>query len=184
MFRSIRHMMKRQEGIAYLEFAIALPLLAALFMGAVEVTRYIIIIQKVEKATVTISDVVAQSQTINNSQLAQLIEAAKEVMKPYSFNSNGYVIISSVTKTGTSAPKVNWQYAGGGTWVKSSQVGVSGSNALWVPFSLDDKENLIIAEVFYNYTPIVPNGVIGSKPIYKVATFRPRLGALGSLGGG
>ncbi len=183
MLRRLLQIARRQEGIAYLEFAIALPLLAALLMGAVEVTRYILIVQKVEKAAVTISDVVAQSQTINSAQLAQLIEAAKEVMKPYSFNSNGYVIISSVTKTGVNAPKVNWQYAGGGSWVKSSLVGVTGGTALWLPFTLDDKENVIIAEVFYNYTPIVTNKVISGHMIYKVSTFRPRLGALGSLGG-
>jgi hypothetical protein len=184
MKHRLTRFMKRQEGVAYLEFAIALPLLIALFMGAVEVTRYIIVVQKVEKATTTLSDVVSQSQSITTAQLNQLVEAAKEVMRPYSFNTNGYVIITSVTRTAPAAPRVNWQYVGGGSWTHASLVGSPGSTALWVPFAMDDKENIIIAEVFYNFQPIVNNPhVMTNHTIYKVATFRPRLGALGSLGG-
>ena len=41
----------RQDGVAYLEFAVALPFLLALFLGSVELTRYIIIVQKVEKSS-------------------------------------------------------------------------------------------------------------------------------------
>jgi Flp pilus assembly protein TadG len=183
MNKRLKHFFIRQDGVAYLEFAIALPLLVALFMGGVELTRYILIVQKIEKAAVTLSDVVSQSQTITTPQLAQLIDAAKQVVKPYSFNSNGYVIISSITKTGVAAPKVNWQYSGGGTWVKTSAVGTTGQTALWVPFTLDDKENIIVTEVFYNFTPIIANGILSSQTVYKVSTFRPRLGALNSLGG-
>jgi hypothetical protein len=170
------------EGLAYLEFAITLPLLLLLFLGAVEVTRYIIIAQKVEKATTTVSDVVAQSSTIGAAELDKLMQAVKQVMRPYVFNTNGYVILSSVTKSGNNPPVVSWQYTGGGTWVHSSQVGVQGSPALWVPFALSDKENIIIAEVYYDFKPILANSVIPSKTIYKTAVFRPRLGALGSLG--
>lgn len=180
----LKRFRKDEEGIAYVEFALALPLLIALFMGAVELTRYIIIVQKVEKATTTLSDVVAQSQTITTAQLNQLVEAAREVVQPYSFEQNGYVIISSVTRTGVQPPRVNWQYEGGGSWIQPSQVGIAGATADWVPFDMTDKENIIIAEVYYNYTPIVVNDVIGGQMIYKVATFRPRLGALGTLGGG
>ncbi len=173
---------RNERGVAYLEFAIALPLLLALFMGAVELTRYIIVAQKVEKATITIADVVAQSDTIGSTELGQLMSAVKHVMRPFTFNAEGYVILSSVTKTGSNPPMVNWQYTGGGTWVHSSQVGSPGSPALWVPFTLADKENIIIAEVFYNFTPLLPNSVIPGTMINKIATFRPRLGALGSLG--
>lgn len=179
LFRIFR---RSEEGIAYVEFALSVPLLLALFMGAVEVTRYIIIIQKLEKASVTVSDIVAQSSTMSSSQLAQLVEAANQVMAPYTFTNNGYVIISSVTKTGTNPPKVNWQYGGGGTWTQPSHVGVSGGSATWLPISsLDDKENIIIAEVFYNYQPLMVGQVLQGQLIYKISTFKPRFGALNSL---
>ena len=58
----MKKLLRKQEGLAYLEFAITLPFLLALFLGAVEVTRYIIILEKVEKVSVTMSDLVAQQQ--------------------------------------------------------------------------------------------------------------------------
>ncbi len=178
-----RNIARDQQGMAFMEFAIALPFLFILFMGGVELTRYIIIVQKVEKAAFTMSDVVAQSQSIGTTQLSQLVEAVEQLMLPLPFGSNGYVIVTSVTKTGTAAPVVNWQYKGGGTWTKTSVIGAPGANAvLPTGFTMSDKENVIIAEVFYNYTPMVASGVLQAKTIYKVTLFRPRLGDLTALG--
>lgn len=185
---SFRHFLRERGGIAYLEFALSLPLLLVLFMGSVEVTRYIIIAQKLEKATTTMSDIVAQSDNITTTELDQLVDAVRQIMLPYSFPENGYVIVSSVTKNGTAAPRVSWQYSGGGTWLQQSQVGTAGSTALWIPFvppnnQMEDKENIIVAEVFYRYTPLMSGSVIGSRTIYKYSTFKPRLGTLSALGG-
>lgn len=186
MRNTLRMFGRSESGIAYLEFALALPLLMALFMGAVDVTRYIIIVQKIDKAVSTMSDVVAQSNTISTSQLNTLSLAVRQVMQPYPFNTNGYVIISSVTKNGTSPPTVNWQYTGGGSWTQPSQVGITGSPASWLPFvapynTMDDKENVIITEVYYNFVPLLANSVIPSIAVKKVAAFKPRLGTLNSL---
>lgn len=183
MIRKLQWLKQAQEGVAYIEFAVTLPFLLALFMGSVDVTRYILIAQKVEKVSTTVSDLVAQYQTMNSAQLGILIQAAGEVMQPYSFGAGGYVIISSVTKTGTAAPVVNWQYSGGGTWTKPSEIGTQGSVAtLPAGFTLNDKDNVIIAEVFYNYSPIISNSVIAPGQIYKLSVYKPRLGALNSLG--
>lgn len=178
-----RFFARAQDGIAYLEFAIALPFLIALFLGAVEVTRYIIIVQKVEKATVTVTDVVAQSTTIGTTQLNQLVQAVAQIMQPYSFSSNGYVIITSVSRTGTNPPVVRWQYKGGGSWIQPSLIGAPGGNAtLPAGITLDDKENVIVAEVYYNFSTILATSVISSGQIYKVSVFKPRLGDLTTLG--
>jgi len=177
--------LRDQAGLAYLEFAFALPLLLMLFLGGVEVTRYILIVQKTEKIAATVADLTAQSQTTTSSELSIIIQAASQVMQPFSFGSNGYVIISSVTKTGTNAPVVNWQYSGGGTWTQTSQVGTTGHTAsLPSGFTMVDKDNIIIAEVYYNYAPMlsIRNNVMGSSRIYKTAIFKPRLGDLSVLG--
>jgi Flp pilus assembly protein TadG len=181
---SLKELARRKDGVAYLEFALALPLLMALFMGSVEVTRYIIIAQKVEKSSVTLSDVVAQSETMGVTQLNQLITAIGEVMQPFSFNSNGYVIVTSITKTGINPPTINWQHHGGGTWSHVSQVGTAAGMTATLPngLTLNDKDTIIIAEVFYNYQPIAVNEVIAGREIYKLAVFKPRLGGLKTLG--
>jgi len=189
MLRNMLRFKRDQEGIALVEFALSIPLLLALLMGAIEVTRYILIEQKVEKVAVTISDVVAQGTTISNSQLGIIIDAASQVMLPYSFGSNGYVIITSVTQTGApgvnNPPMVNWQYNGGGTLkpVPSSTIGTPNNAAnLPVGFTMADKDNIIITEAFYNYTPLLANnGILNNNLIYKSAIYKPRLGTLSTL---
>lgn len=178
---------KNESGIAVVEFAIIIPFIMALLMGAIEVTRFILITQKVEKVAVTIADVTSQGSTISTAQLDNIIIASQQVMLPYTFDTNGYVIITSVKQTGTfsgtNPPRVNWQYRGGGTWTQASLIGSPGTSAtLPNNMTLFDKDNIIITEVFYSYTPLISgNGVISGTSLYKVGVFKPRLGDLSTL---
>ncbi len=99
-----KHFLRNESGMAYLEFAICLPFILALLMGSVEVTRYILITQKVEKTAVTISDVVSQGSFISRADLDNIILASGQVMQPYTFSTGGYVIRCS-TRTMSSSPK-------------------------------------------------------------------------------
>lgn len=184
LFHHCHRLIRDRSGHAAAELALCIPLLAALLLGGIEVTRYILIAQKLEKIAVTLSDVVTQSDTISSSELDKIILAARQVMKPYSFDADGYVIISSVTKEeGSSTPTINWQYTGGGTWTRPSQIGTPGSMAnLPANFVLDNKENVIISEVFYHFEPLFGANIFPSSfMIYKTGYFRPRLGSLTTL---
>lgn len=172
---------RNQKGLAAVEFALALPLMIILTFGSIEVTLYILISQKVERVSINLSDLVAQSTTINTTQLDEIIKAASQVMLPYNFGADGYAVISSVTKTGTNAPVVNWQYVSSGT-AQTSKIGVVGSNAtLPSGFTMVDKDNVIITEVFYNYKPILSGTIYSSSQIYRYSIYKPRLGNLTTL---
>lgn len=183
----LRRFTTGREGLAYLEFAVTAPFLIALLLGAIEVTRYILITQKVEKVAVTIADVVAQGSTVSGAQLNTILAAAGQVMLPYAFGAQGYVIITSVKQAGaysvSNPPRVNWQYAGGGSWTQSSQVGSPGTSAtLPGGMTLFDKDNVIVTEIFYHFRPLLSaGGVIDATPLYKVGVFKPRLGDLSTL---
>jgi Flp pilus assembly protein TadG len=183
LLRNLRDMMTDRSGVAALEMMLSVPLLLAVLLGGVEVTRYILVTQKLEKVAVTLSDVATQSESITISQLDQIIFAAGQVMQPYPFGDNGYVIISSVTKSGSSNPVVNWQYKGGGTWTQQSQVGITGTAAsLPAGFTMDNQENVIISEVYYNFQPMFGSNIFPTNfTIYKTGFFRPRLGSLTTL---
>ena len=187
-------MMKRfrrsQDGLAYLEFALCLPFLIALLMGSIEVSRYILIAQKVDKTASTLSDIISQGKTISTTDLNNMIYASSQVMSPYSMGTNGYVIVSSVKQTGAynsgNPARVDWQYTSSGTngaWTQTSQIGSVGyAAALPGGMTLNDKDNVIVTELFYNYKPLIAtNGVISGTTIYKVSVFKPRLGDLSTL---
>ncbi|MFO0390017.1 MAG: TadE/TadG family type IV pilus assembly protein [Alphaproteobacteria bacterium] len=183
MTRSLISLGKKQDGVAAIEFALVAPILMLLFLGVVEITRFVIISQKTEKAALTMSDLVAQSKEISTDDLDILIQAAGEVMKPLEFNDTGYVIVSSVSRVGSNAATVNWQYTGGGTWTHSSQIGFQGSAAtLPAGFELDPNEGIIIAEVYFSFMPLFTDMILPTNTIYRVGVYKPRLGELTSLG--
>jgi Flp pilus assembly protein TadG len=180
--------LKSESGLAYLEFAIALPILMILFLGSIEISRCFLIIQKVEKTVSTIGDVTAQTDAnispLTTAKMSQLMSAVDDMMSPYSSGANDpkiSTIITNITKTGTASPIINWQYCGGGSLVVNSKLGkIIGSNATMPSgLILVDGEEIIIAEVFYNFTPIIGNNrFLAGFQIYRTAVFMPRLGAL------
>jgi Flp pilus assembly protein TadG len=169
--------------LAAIEFALSLPFIVMLSFGSIEVTRYVLITQKLERVSIALSDIVAQSETMSSSQLNQIIGAAGQVMLPYNFSVNGYAIISSVSKTGTNQPVVNWQYKSAGT-ARASHIGVAGGVAAMPSgFTMLDKDTVIIAEVFFNYIPILSGIIYNNGDMYRYSIYKPRLGNLTTLSG-
>lgn len=179
-----RAYVRNEHGAALVEFAMAVPVLLLFFMGGIDLTRYILVNQKLEKATAAVADIVAQASSIQTSNLNDLMTGIDDMMKPYTFASNARVIVTSVVRTAASpAPlTVRWQYCGGGTLSGvTSRIGAVGGNAT-IPsqITLALNDDIIVAEIFYNYTPIFGKHVIRTGQLYKVAYYKPRLGALSS----
>ena len=137
--------------------------------------------ERTEKMTHTIADVVAQGETITIAELDNILAATSEIMKPFPFNERGHVIITSVHREVNDTPKVAWQYEGGGT-LQNTQSNFGGpgfASPLPPGFILNEKETVIIAEVYYDHENLVTNMFNGSNPqLYKYAFYKPRLGAL------
>jgi hypothetical protein len=179
----LKHIMKNEQGIAALEFALAAPILIALLMGSIDTMHLLLSQQKVEKVAYTMADLVSQNDQVTSADMNDYFMAPNEIMRPLTFGEDGLVIISSVYRTtGEAISRVRWRSSGAGTLVRDSKVGVVGQEAtLPGGLTLKEKENVIVAEVFYHFNPIVvPASVTGdpSSDIYKTAVFKPRLGAL------
>lgn len=176
----LRHFHRDEGGIAVVEFGLALPLLMTLFYGTIEITRYILIVQKVEKLAHTVADVTAQSQTVTVASLNQVMLAASDIMNPYSLSTNGRILVSSLYRAAdANNATVNWRYEGGGTLSANSQIGTVGATPN-VPggFTFDQRDNLISAEVYYRFSPLISSQFFGTTTIYRSAFYKPRLGAL------
>jgi len=177
-----------QEGMALVEFALSSVLLLTLFMGSVEFSRAFLVTQKLEKTASTLADVVAQtdpnSTPLTTSQLSQLMSAVTDMMSPYSQGAtdpNIGTVITSVTKTGTANPVINWQYCGGGGLSVTSKLGKTINSTATLPagFTMNAGEEIIVGEVFYNFIPLMArNGLLGSFQMYKYTIYVPRLGAI------
>ncbi len=109
----------------------------------------------------------------------------------------GYIIVTSIYQDPTQGPIVKWQYScapanslpnvagvcppsGNGIELPGSRVGSSlqGSPAtLPNGMTINAKENVIVAEVFYTFSPLFL-GPFLPQTIYRAMVYKPRLGSL------
>jgi Flp pilus assembly protein TadG len=175
-----RRFARAQQGLAVVEFGLALPVLMTLFYGTVEVTRYILITQKVEKLAHSVADMAAQEQVAKIDTLNQVMVAGSDIMSPFTMTTNGKIIVSALYRApNTTLATVSWRQEGGGTYAATSQLGPVGATAVTPGgFTFDDRENIIAAEVYYQFSPLVSTQFFGTTTVYRVAFYKPRLGAL------
>ncbi len=174
-----------RSGTVLVEVALLMPLLTLIFLSGVEISRYALLQQKMSRTAVSMSDLIAQTDsTISLTQVANLYQAADFVMRPFDMAGTGVLIISSVAQAGGN-PTVSWQCVGNGGISAVSDLGVAGSSATLPPnFTMRDGESAIFAELVYDYVPFVAPDLIGSTTLRHNAVFRPRFGALSSLAPG
>lgn len=166
------------------EVGIILPLFVFIILAGVEVGRFALLQQKLNRTAVSMADLVAQSESLSLTDITNLYSAARYVVRPFDLD-KGVVIVSAIRRTGTNAPAIDWQCAGAGSAVASSALGASGGPAtLPAGFSLDAGESAIYAEVVYDFTPLLLPDVLKSQRLRHTAVFRPRFGALSALPAG
>ena len=181
--RNLKSLWRNETGAAMIELGFAMPILITLLLGGVEIARYVLLHQKLDRVASSIADLVSQSETVSVADLQNIFDAARFVAKPFDLPAGGTVIVSSVSNPlGSPATKVNWQQSGAGSIPATSEVGSPGGAAtLPNGFSVADGQSIIIAEVFYDYTPWVLGDFTGASRIYHRALFRPRYGGLTML---
>lgn len=169
-----------ERGTAALEFALSLPIWILLLIGTSDAAYMMIVTQRVDRIAYSVTDIVAQSEMVTNTDINNILLAASQLMEPFSFGSEGVVIISSVYKPSGQAMKISWQRTGGGTLARTSKVGIAGGAPVMPSgLTLSDNENVIIAEVYYDFKPMFLNaGILSRGDVYRVAIYKPRLSPL------
>ncbi len=182
MIQRIRLFIHHQYGMATVELALLMPFLLVLLLGGIELSRYIMVHQKLTRTTVTVADLVTQGTDASTTDLDNIMQVVPHIMNPFTFGDDGLVIVSHVKKLPGNAPSITWQYTGGGSLSETSAIGLAGdAAALPGGFTMNDEEGVIIAEVYYRYDDMVVPDVLPITTVYKRAFYRPRLGELDVL---
>jgi Flp pilus assembly protein TadG len=157
-WRATRRFGAAEDGAVAIEFAFVISILIVLLLGAYECTRYILVNLKADRTSSTVADLIAQSDGMTVAILNDVYSAAIGQMQPYDQTNNGRVIVTSIYRpdSTTTNGTVVWQCQGGGSYTTgvTSHIGTKG-NPPTLPsgFTVDIGENIIVAEVFYHYTP-------------------------------
>ncbi|MGI9486286.1 MAG: TadE/TadG family type IV pilus assembly protein [Geminicoccaceae bacterium] len=184
---SHRHTFQRlgrqcDRGNVVVEFALALPVLLMMLLASAELGRFVLLNQKIDRVAITMSDLVARTETINETELDDIFNAAAHVAEPFDLGSSGRVIISSVTNADGEGARIAWQRSGGGSFIKASEVGTEGETAdLSEDFAVREGETAIVSEVFFDFEPFLSEIIVSPRVIYRRAHHRPRLGTLDTI---
>jgi len=173
-----------RRGTLAVEAAMAVPVVAVLLLGGVEVTRFVMLNQKLERTSATVADLVSRSEKLYEADLSTVFIAAGFTFEPFDLAGDGRVIVSSIYKGGGVPPRVVWQRAfgaGGG----ASAFGTQGANAVLPDgFVVRDGENVIVGEAFFDFVPLFTGDMVGLLDARRLSThsvMRPRFGPLTAL---
>lgn len=177
----LRRFRRDSRGIAMIEFAFALPILITMTFGTVELSRYVLLHQKLDRIAMSIADLTAQSEELAETDVANIFAAISHIGQPFDVTDSGLVILTSVSRSGNEIA-VDWQRFSNGAVVETSRIGQPGQAAtLPDGLLLLDGDNVIVAEVFYDFAPMLTGSLLGTQQLYHSAFFRPRFGSLDEI---
>jgi len=157
-----------RQGASAVEFAMVLPVLLTFYLGTVEVSQGIGIDRKVTLTTRTAADLVSQSSSINNADMANVLAASAAVIAPYD-PAPLKVTVSLVSIDSSGYATVTWSDTLNGT-----KRAVGSSVAL--PTALKEPNTALVwSEVSYAYKPTVGYMITGTLNLSDHIYMRPRL---------
>src|SRR5262252_723392 len=112
--RQIRSLIADQRGVSAVEFAMLLPLMITLYLGAVEISQGVGIDRKVTLTTRTVADLASQVSSINNADMTNLLNASAAVIVPYD-TTQLKVTVSEITIDSNGTAKIVWSDTLNGT---------------------------------------------------------------------
>ena len=188
--RRIRNFWADRGGMIIPELAFALPILLTLTLGGAELSRYILLNQKLNRSVSTMGDLVSQALNLSEQGVTDLYKSVDHVMVPFELGDKGLIIVSSVGPQSTPPydPIVLWQRCGGGTKNASSKIGGPGDvvdfSFMKTPFVVPPGENVIVSEIFYDYAPSIIGGVTKPWELYDIVIYTPRIQPLTQIEAG
>lgn len=166
--KSLQEWRRDECGVSALEFALVLPVMITMYIGAVEISHALTVDRRVTSVASAAADLVAQSEDVSDADLTDIFEASTSIMLPYSSGPIS-IVLSSVVADENNDTTVAWSSAHNGAprAVGSSYTVPAG---LTQPFS-----SVIVAEVSYAYTPPIGKIIIGGFNMEDTFYLRPRL---------
>ncbi len=146
----LRGFIASRRGVAAIEFAMIMPVLAVMFLASFDGGRAIATYMKVRATTYALAAITNQYSTIQSSDMTSIVGAAATIMAPYATTtSNPVITVSQITIGSHGAATISWSYSQGGT------ARAQGSSITLPATALDtDSTYLILAEVSYTFTPV------------------------------
>lgn len=167
-----RRFRSASDGVAAVEAALALPVMAIAYVGMVNVAQMVMITRKVTQLTLALSDLTARLPSVPTAEVTNIFNAAETILLPYDSNKSKMVIASVV---------IGADRIGRVCWANSypdTKLAPARGATVTLPDSIRvANTSVIMARASYEFTPVIGSAVfkkmtLGDDPIYT----RPRNG--------
>jgi len=161
------------DGLAALEFALVAPILLMLLVGTVEFSQALTVDRRVTQAAGSTADLIARTTEITTGEIDGIMQIVGHLMRPYDPSRLRITVLNVAADLGDpTRTRVCWSY---------EYNGGSGSYANGAAYPLPQNlveagGSVIVAEVTYDYQPIIFNYFIRSAfPLTETLYLKPRL---------
>jgi len=138
---------RNNSGLAAIEFAMIIPLMAMLLVGTNEFAAGVAVDRKVTLMARTLSDLTSQNTSVDDDKLTNFFNASKAIMTPYSATPVQGTITELFINPSTLKARVQWS--------KGTEAHAPG-DIIEIPEALKVGDTyLIYSEVKYKYQPSV-----------------------------
>ena len=187
LFRPWREVSGDRRGAAAIEFALTVPIIVTLFMGAFEVTNLALVDMKLTSAAQTAADLVTQTEftangvitVLSNASFAGFTNAAQRVMTPFPATDKAGNPTLKIAYAGftfnTGAPVLSWHYEeNGATPITAGTVPDNQDLTKLATAAAGSLDSVVVVSAQYNYTSPI-SYVLRKNYTFKEAAFdRPR----------
>lgn len=170
---------RQDSGLAAVEFALILPILVVLWFGGVELTQGLSVDRRLNNLASAVGDLVARSKIVTTADVNLIFDIAPGAMYPYcktesACNAAGLGMrITAVNMNGAGNSSVAWSVGQG---VGDYADGADMNNVVPATLRVPDTQ-IIVAEVYYTYTPAIGYVISGDVDLDDRMFFVPRLSA-------
>ena len=167
----LRRLLKREDGLAAVEFAFVLPVMLSFFMGLIEVSQALACRANVTNLASTGADLIAQESSVTGADMTNVFNALSAMLFPYS-TTGAHITITSIVDNNTSTTgKVAWSCTQGGTARAVNSI-------VTIPTGLitaGGGGSVILTEVSYSYSSAISTYFVGNVTMTNSFYAKPRL---------
>lgn len=171
----LRRLVQSNRGVAAIEFALGLPILCIAIFYGLETAWLALANQKVSQISAQTADNAARVRTtIDETDISQIMTAARLTGERQNYERNGRVIISSIQLNPKGTGQwIRWQRCWGGKVAVRSKYGIEGvgQNDGSIQgigpkkLSVGAGMAVIVVETAYDYQPLISQGILGPKTL-------------------
>ena len=173
--KKITSFFNHEEGTAAIEFALIAPIMIVTFIGTVEISNAWLEKERVEAATETVADLIAQETIVTEASIAQIISITRGNLNNRQLAAIDIVVTAVRTEPnpGTGDPEslVSWSESktGAGTYT----IGDIFPETLPAGIA-NNYETIIYTELIYNYNSLIGRFIQGTIGFDRNYINRPR----------